>query len=59
MSLRVGAKFGGRFDASLFVDNLTNQRKPLARNHDLVNSPLYYSESYRPRTIGITLLYRQ
>jgi iron complex outermembrane recepter protein len=57
LSFRVGAKVGG-IDASLFVDNLTNQNKPLARNHDLINSPLYYSESYRPRTIGITLQYR-
>lgn len=58
VSLRVGARFG-KLDASLFVDNLTNQKKPLARNHDLINSPLYYSESYRPRTIGITLQYRR
>ena len=55
--LRVGAKFKG-LDLSLFADNVTNQDKPLSRNHDLVGSPLYYSATYRPRTFGLTMQYR-
>ena len=55
--MRVGAKFSG-LDLSLFVDNVTNQDKPLSRNHDLVGSPLYYASTYRPRTWGMTMQYR-
>ncbi|WP_157218242.1 TonB-dependent receptor [Flavisphingomonas formosensis] len=54
VTVRVGAKFGA-FDASFFVNNLTNETTPLARNHDTITSPLYYDESYRPRTYGLTL----
>lgn len=57
MSIRVGARFGG-LDASLFVNNLTNENQPYARNHDGIGSPLYYDETYRPRTYGLTLQYR-
>ncbi len=55
--MRVGARIKG-LDVSLFADNVTNQDKPLSRNHDLTGSPLYYSQTYRPRTFGLTVQYR-
>ena len=57
LTLRIGARFAG-FDLSAFVNNLTDQNTPLSRNHDGVGSPLYYDETYRPRTIGVTMQYR-
>lgn len=57
LQLRFGGRMGG-IDASLFVDNLTNSRDLLARNHDGVGSYLYFNQTYRPRTIGATLQYR-
>jgi len=56
MTLRTGARFDGA-DLSLFIDNLFNSTDVLARNHDSVGSALYYDESFRPRTIGLTLSY--
>lgn len=55
--VRAGARFSG-VDLSVFVDNVTNQDKPLSRNHDLNGSPLYYVQTYRPRTVGVTMQYR-
>ncbi|WP_044564493.1 TonB-dependent receptor [Azospirillum sp. B4] len=57
LSLRAGARFSG-LDLSLFVDNVTNSTDVLARNHDGVGGTLYYDQSYRPRTIGLTAQYR-
>ncbi|MFD2782738.1 hypothetical protein ACFS32_18640 [Novosphingobium pokkalii] len=54
----MGLRKGG-VDLSLFVDNLTNSRDLLSRGHDAVGGSLYYEQSYRPRTIGLTLQYRQ
>ena len=58
VQLRMGLRKGG-VDLSLFVDNLTNSRDLLSRGHDAVGGSLYYEQSYRPRTIGLTLQYRQ
>lgn len=44
-------------DISAFVNNVTNSRDPLSRSHDGIGSPLYYVETYRPRTIGLTARY--
>jgi outer membrane receptor protein involved in Fe transport len=56
-TVRAGVRFSG-VDLSLFVNNLTNQDKPLSRNHDGIGSPLYYVQTYRPRTIGLTGQFR-
>ena len=53
-TVRVGVR-RGPIDASLFVKNLTNERKILDRSHDFVGAPLFYSTTYRPRTIGATI----
>ncbi len=57
VSLRAGARFSG-VDVSLFVDNLTNSKDVLSRNHDGLGGSLYYVQSFRPRTIGVTAQYR-
>nr|WP_157190284.1 TonB-dependent receptor [Novosphingobium sp. Rr 2-17] len=54
VSARLGARFSGA-DLSLFVDNLFNSHDVLARGHDSTGSTLYYDQSYRPRTVGLTL----
>jgi outer membrane receptor protein involved in Fe transport len=53
LSVRLGVKFAA-FDVSLFANNLTNSNDPLSRAHDATGSPLYYVETYQPRTIGVT-----
>jgi hypothetical protein len=65
-SLRAGTKIGG-WGLSLFVDNLTDSHSLLNYNHqtnpyddngNLLASPAYRFVSYRPRTIGITAVFR-
>ena len=57
-SLRIGLA-RGLFDISAFVNNLTNTSRPIDRTHDVTGSPLYYDFGYRPRTFGLTLVYRK
>ena len=57
LSLRLGVKFSS-VDVSLFANNLTDETDSLSRSHDSVGSPLYYAESYAPRTIGLTGTFR-
>jgi iron complex outermembrane receptor protein len=64
-SLRAGTKLGD-FGVSLFVDNLTDSHTLLNYNHQtnsygtggLLASPAYRFISYRPRTFGITVVFR-
>jgi outer membrane receptor protein involved in Fe transport len=56
LTLRAGVKLN-KLDLSAFVNNVTNSRDPLSRSHDGIGSPLYYVESYRPRTMGLTARY--
>src|SRR3984957_3768656 len=67
-SLRAGTKLGD-LGVSLFVDNLTDSHTILNYNHQtnsyggadgstLLASPAYRYVSYRPRTFGITLVFR-
>jgi len=67
-SLRAGTKLGN-FGVSLFVDNLTDSHTILNYNHQtnsyggpdgttLLASPAYRYISYRPRTFGITVVFR-
>jgi iron complex outermembrane receptor protein len=66
LSLRAGTQIGG-FGVSLFVDNLTDSHTLLNYNHQtnsyygsgaLQASPAYRYISYRPRTFGITVVFR-
>ena len=67
-SLRAGTKWGD-FGVSLFVDNLMDSHTILNYNHQtntyggadgatLLASPAYRYISYRPRTFGITVVFR-
>jgi iron complex outermembrane receptor protein len=53
LSMRVGVKVSS-VDVALFANNLTGSNDALSRSHDSIGSPLYYAESYQPRTIGVT-----
>ena len=66
VSMRAGTKLGD-FGVSLFVDNVTDSHTILNYNHqtnsydnngNLLASPAYRYISYRPRTFGITVVYR-
>ena len=66
VSMRAGTQIGG-FGVSLFVDNLTDSHTLLNYNHQtnsyygsgaLMASPAYRYISYRPRTFGITVIFR-
>src|SRR6202453_2286260 len=68
VSMRAGTQIGG-FGVSLFVDNLTDSHTILNYNHQtntyggaegtaLMASPAYRYISYRPRTFGITVVFR-
>jgi outer membrane receptor protein involved in Fe transport len=57
LGARLGMRFGG-FDVSVFGRNLLNDAPILGRNHDSVGDPLYYAATIRPRTIGITGIYK-
>ncbi|WP_066552374.1 TonB-dependent receptor [Croceicoccus bisphenolivorans] len=54
VQMRLGMRKGA-LDVSLFVDNLTNSRDLLSRGHDTPSATLFYAQSYRPRTVGLTL----
>jgi outer membrane receptor protein involved in Fe transport len=57
LSMRVGVRFSS-VDISLFANNLTDSNEALSRSHDTTGSPLYYVQSYRPRTLGVTAYLR-
>ena len=66
VSMRAGTLIGG-FGVSLFVDNLTDSHTILNYNHQtnsydgsgaLMASAAYRYISYRPRTFGITVVYK-
>jgi outer membrane receptor protein involved in Fe transport len=57
MSLRLGVR-PGRWDTSLFVDNLLDSADRTSVFHDVVTSALVRYTSFRPRTIGITASYK-
>jgi iron complex outermembrane recepter protein len=66
VSMRAGTQIGG-FGVSLFVDNLTDSHTILNYNHQtnsydgsgaLMASPAYRYISYRPRTFGVTVVFR-
>ena len=57
VNLRVGMRMAG-FDASMFVNNLMDSAPLLRKSHDTQTSPLFYYQTIRPRTVGLTLSYR-
>lgn len=57
VSLRSGVNISD-WDLSLFIDNLFDAHPVLATTHDIRSSPLFYQQTFRPRTIGLTLVFR-
>jgi len=57
VTLRAGIELD-QLDASLFVDNLTNESTFLSYGHAQVGSPLFTATVDPPRTFGLTLVYR-
>lgn len=57
LSLRTGVRIAG-VNLSLFVNNVTNSEPNLSRYHLFSYSPLYTDVSFRPRTAGLTAVYR-
>lgn len=58
VSLRAGVRVSG-IDASVFVDNVTNTHPVTSRITDVVGVGSYRNGTLRPRTVGLTLTYRQ
>lgn len=57
VTLRDGVK-RGPWDVSLFINNALNSTTSLYRYHDIVGSPWYRDETYRPITVGLTAEYK-
>jgi iron complex outermembrane recepter protein len=58
LTLRGGLRFTG-VDVSLFIDNVTNTAPALTRYSEVLGNPVYRDLTFRPRTIGMTMTYRQ
>lgn len=57
-AIRIGGNFGD-LDASIFVTNLLNEHPLLSEYNQTRTDPLLMAITNRPRTIGLTLAYRQ
>lgn len=57
VNLRFGLRKSG-LDASLFVNNVLDKAPLLSQTHDTSTTTLFYHNTIRPRTIGLTLTYR-
>lgn len=57
VNLRFGLRKSG-LDASLFVNNVLDKAPLLSQTHDTSTTTLFYYNTIRPRTIGLTLTYR-
>ncbi len=57
MSLRLGTRIES-WDVSLFADNVLNAHPELQRQDITGGSPLVWSRTFRPLTVGVTGVYR-
>jgi iron complex outermembrane receptor protein len=57
LSLRAGFRVGG-LDLSFFAQNLTDSHPVMSHTEDTDTSGLFYDHTIRPRTLGITAIYR-
>ncbi|WP_170234941.1 TonB-dependent receptor [Croceicoccus sediminis] len=58
LDLRLGHRFVAGsvdVDASLFINNVTDERPLLALFHETPDSTFYRAGTFRPRTVGVTL----
>ncbi|WP_286773663.1 hypothetical protein, partial [Sphingomonas sp. 66-10] len=58
VTMRMGAIIGG-LNVSIFADNLLNATPRIGYSHQNRDSLLFTQETLRPRTIGLTIAYRQ
>ena len=56
LTMRVGVYLTG-WELSVYGNNLTQERAPLAISHDIPGSEPYYLSTYRPMTFGVTAAY--
>jgi outer membrane receptor protein involved in Fe transport len=57
LSARAGMRIAG-WDVSLFGENLLNEAPLLGRYHDIKGMPQFFASTLRPRTIGLTGIFR-
>ena len=60
LSARAGVRFDA-FDVSLYADNITNANPLMFEARDIAYTPtdtLYFARGVRPRTLGLTAIYR-
>lgn len=57
VNLRTGVTLAN-WDISLFADNLLDAHPVLATTHDIKSSTLFYQSTFRPRTVGLTAVFR-
>jgi outer membrane receptor protein involved in Fe transport len=57
LNFRAGIKFD-RIDVSLFANNLLDEHKNLSMQHTNPGDTRFQAVTFRPRTIGITALFR-
>jgi outer membrane receptor protein involved in Fe transport len=57
LTMRAGFYLSG-WELSAYGNNITNNESALAIAHDIPGAEPYYVSSYRPRTVGITAIYR-
>jgi outer membrane receptor protein involved in Fe transport len=57
LTLRSGIAWG-RYDISLFIDNLTNAHPELTRYSEVIGNPVHRDFTFRPLTGGVTAAYR-
>jgi outer membrane receptor protein involved in Fe transport len=57
LSMRVGVIYEG-WNVSAFANNISNAEQYLSTSHDVRGATLFYNQSYRPPTAGITAVYR-
>jgi outer membrane receptor protein involved in Fe transport len=57
LNLRAGMIWSG-VDASLFVNNVLNSHPGLQLSHPVAGDPLFSNLTFRPLTVGATLIYR-
>ena len=57
LTLRAGTTLD-KFSVSVFADNLLNSHPRLDLSHQDSNTLLFEAETLRPRTLGLTAVYR-
>jgi outer membrane receptor protein involved in Fe transport len=57
--VRLGVILGESLDASIFINNLTDESPYLNYTHTSTTNPVYTASTITPRTVGVTLTYRE